>query len=198
MSIDFTPLLTREVSLYEFSQTLTKNTLRNASNASIDAIMALLEDVTDEEINFVPVDPDAHDADAVEGEETIGWSLGHLILHVTASAEEGAAISSLLARGVPVEQRLRFEHDWKTHCRSKIECLHRLEESRRIRNAYLDTWPALPLLDTFQTFPEDHRWHQQINAQSGFILGLSHEVGHMEQIRAVKQQARAASTTETA
>lgn len=192
MSIDFTRLRSEEVSLYEFSKTLTRSKLRDASDASIDTLLVLLEDVTDKEINHIPRDALADDPHAVAGEETIGWSLGHLVLHVTASAEEGAAVSSMLARGVVVEQRLRFEHDWKTHCRTKLDCLHRLEESRRIRNAYLDTWPATPLLDVFQKFPEGHPWHQQVNAQAAFVLGLRHEAGHLEQFQDTKRQARAA------
>lgn len=197
MRIDFKPLLDRQVSLLEFSKDLTLTNLRDATNESIDRIVALLNDVTDEEINFEPTDPDADDPHADDTERNIGWTLGHLILHVTASAEEGAAVSSLLARGIVVEQRLRHENDWKTHCRTKIDCLQRLEESRRIRNAYLDTWPSQPMFDVFQKFPEEHPWYNQINAQSGFILGLAHELGHFAQLEEVKTQAQAASANQS-
>ena len=53
----------------------------------LDAIRAFVMPATDQEAIYVPHDPDAHDPYAVEGEERIGWSLAHLVVHVTASSE---------------------------------------------------------------------------------------------------------------
>lgn len=192
MTTDLSPLLNDDVGLYDFSKAFTIEDLRQLSDASIDGLLAIIDDTTDAEISFVPDDPDADDPHAIEGEETIGWSLGHLVLHTTATCDENAALSSMLARGVNVSQRFRYEDDWKTHCRTREACIQRLEESRRIRNAYLNTWPASPHLDHFLDLPEEHPWHGQINAPAAFINGLKHEAGHVSQFHEAKRQARAA------
>ncbi len=68
----------------------------------------------------------------------VGWNVAHLVAHVTASSEEGAAVSSILARGIALEfePRLRAEVDWTT-LTTTAACIQRLEESRRIRQGYL-------------------------------------------------------------
>ncbi len=166
--------------------------LRRESDESIDFLLDLLSDLDDADIVFNPKDPDADDPFAVEGQEHIGWNMGHLIAHVTASTEEGAAFSSILARGVEIGGRLRYETPWR-EMTTKAICVQRLEESRRIRNAYLDTWPDEPHLDALREMSERFEARfGKMNAPAAFLFGLAHEVGHYDQIKDVKEQALAA------
>lgn len=187
--IDFTPLKEGQMKAIEFATQFTLDDLRAATNESIDLLRSLIEDLTDAHVTFDPVDPDAHDPYAVEGEEKIGWSLAHLVVHVTASSEEGAAYSSFLARGIPLEQRPRYEVPWRT-VTTVAQCLQRLEESRRMRLAYLDTWPDEPHLDVYRKVSERFlERYGESNAASAFVFGLMHEVGHYGQFREVRRQA---------
>jgi len=172
-------------------QNVTIGDLRSYTNESIDYLLDLISELDDEDIVFEPIDDEANDPYAVEGEERIGWTIGHLIAHVTASSEEGAAFSSLLARGVPdVKDRPRAEMPWR-EMDSKAKCVQRLEESRRMRLAYLDTWPDNPDYDNLRVGLSERAqaYFGDLNAPANFLIGLSHEVGHYEQIKAVKQQA---------
>jgi hypothetical protein len=102
MLIDFTPVREGSLKLLEFAQRFTFHDLRLAVNAYIDATLDLLADCDDAMLTFEPHDPEAHDPFAPEADQHIGWNLAHLVLHVTASLEEGAAFCSILGRGVPV------------------------------------------------------------------------------------------------
>lgn len=194
MHIDFTPLRNKELTRSEFYKRFTIDDLRAATNASIDTLLEIVSDLSDEQINFVPNDPLADDEHAPAEQRYMGWTLGHLVLHVTASSEEGAAFSSLLARGitVPYGVRLRYEDDWQTHCRTQQDVIQRLEESRRMRLAYLDTWPDKPHLDVFNDMPEDSAHYGKFNCVILFCEGLRHEDGHYAQFRDAKAQAVAA------
>ncbi len=188
MRIDFSPLNDEEMTIAEFARRFTIDDLRAATHASIDALLEIIGGADDAQIAYVPHDPEADDPFAPEEDRTIGWSLSHLVLHVTASSEEGAAFSSLLARGIPIGERLRYEPDWRTYT-TREQVLQRLEESRRMRLTYLDTWPDEPHLYVCRQFPEDSRWYGQLNATGSFLLGLKHEVGHYDQLRQVAVQA---------
>ncbi len=145
-------------------------------------------------MTFDPVDPLADDPYAKEGEEKIGWSIAHLVVHVTASSEEWAAYGSILARGIPYprEPRLRYETEWKT-VTTKAQCVQRLEESRRMRLGYLDTFPDNPSLDTYREMSENFvKKFGQCNAVMAVLFGLMHEEGHFAQFRDVHDQAVAA------
>jgi hypothetical protein len=195
MLIDFTPVRSRTVKLREFAAPFGPAELRAATQASIEAIAAIVREASDTEIAFIPIDPDAHDPHAVPGEETLGWSLGHLVAHVTASAEEGAAFGSLLARGVPLMDealRLRYETPWP-EIDTRAKALQRLEESRRIRLAYLETWPDRPHLDVYR--PDSARKLRlfgPVNAPAAVLAGMMHEQGHLDQMRETLRQAREA------
>lgn len=194
MSINFSPVDNGEVSLFDFCQRFSVNDLRAATNTSIDTILGIIKDLNDAQIAFMPHDPNAKDDYAVAGEEHIGWSVAHLVVHVTASSEEGAAHSSVLARGIayPTEPRLRYETNWHT-VTTKTQCLQRLEESRRMRLAFLDTWPDEPKLDVFrEVSPRFVERFGKMNAKLAFVFGLKHEIGHYEQIRDAARQAREA------
>lgn len=194
MLIDFTPVRNGELNLYELGKTLSRDDLKAATNASLDLILEILGDATDAEMVHVPDDPMANDPHAVAGEEQIGWSLAHLVAHVTASAEEMAAISAVLARGIPYprEPRLRWETPWRA-LQSREQVLQRLEESRRIRLAFLDAWPDQPHLNVYREISERAlAKHGPQNAPAAVLNGLSHEAAHYAQFRDARAQAAAA------
>lgn len=196
--IDFSPIRDGQLSCLEYAQqeNITAADLKTYSDESIDFLLSLTEGLIDADIVFQPEDPGAHDPFAVEGEESIGWSFGHLIAHVTASSEEGAAFSSLLARGIPAAERPRYETPWRG-ITTAAQVRQRLEESRRMRNAYLQTWPDVPFLDVYRVMSE--RFIERfgnMNAPAVFLFGLWHEVGHYDQIKDARQQALTARTAE--
>ena len=195
--IDFSPMRDGDVSFIDYAAqaNIGPAELKALSDESIEFLLGQIDDLSDADIVFSPEDPDADDPFAVEGEETIGWNFGHLIAHVTASSEEGAALSSLLARGVPASERPRYETPWRD-ITSVAQVRQRMEESQRMRNAYLETWPDTPLLDVVRVVSERFTAKfGQMNAPAAFLFALSHEVGHYEQIEEVKQQALAARAT---
>jgi hypothetical protein len=197
--IDFSPVDRHEMQMLEFSKQFSLADLKAATNASIDWILDIIKDMSDAQMTFLPYDPEANDPYAVEGEEKIGWSLAHLVVHVTASAEEGAAFSSILARGIPYpkEPRLRYETNWHT-VTSKAQAVQRLQESRRIRLAYLDTWPDAPHLDVYrQSSEQSIEKFGYINGPASFLGSLKHEAGHYDQFREVARQAREAFAAAT-
>ena len=192
--IDFSPMRDGETSYLEYAEqeNITAADLKQYSDESIDFLLSLTDGLNDADIVFNPEDPEAHDPFAVEGEESIGWTFGHLIAHVTASSEEGAALSSLLARGIAASERPRYETPWR-EIATVAQARQRLEESRRMRNAYLETWPDVPLLDVYRAISERFvAKFGNMNAPAAFLFGLSHEVGHYDQIKDVRQQALAA------
>lgn len=194
--IDFAPMRDGDLTYLEYAarENIGAAELKQLSDESIDYLLRLLDGLSDGDVVFDPEDPNADDPFAVEGEEEIGWNLGHLIAHVTASSEEGAALSSLLARGVPASERPRYETPWRDI--TTVEHVRqRLDESRRMRNAYLETWPDAPLLEVCRVASERFiARFGEMNAPAAFLFGLSHEVGHYEQIEEVKRQALAART----
>lgn len=188
MSIDFTPVNNGDMKLGDFAKTLDVDDMRAATHESIDYLISLIEHLDDAAIVFDPVDPNANDPYAAEGEEEIGWSIGHLIAHVTASSEEGAAFSSILGRGIPIGGRLRYETPWR-EITTKAQCLQRLEESRKIRLACFDALPDEPHLDVYRDMSERAQKRLgHLNLVGAYLYGLTHEIGHYEQIKAVIQQ----------
>ena len=66
--------------------------LRLKTDEMIDRTLELLVDCVDEDVVFVPEDREAHDPFASTVEEVeMPRTLGHVIVHMTASAEEAAA-----------------------------------------------------------------------------------------------------------
>lgn len=197
---DFTQLTQQHVKMSELAQSVNVADLRDATDRSIDTLLSLIQQANDAMIIFEPHDPAAHDAYAVAGEEHIGWTLGHLVAHVTASSEEWAAYSAILARGIVYtrEPRLRFETPWR-EVDTQAKAIQRLEESRRMRLAFLNTWPEQPHLNVLIELSERarERWGE-MNAPAAFLFGLRHEVGHHEQIREVLRQARTAQSAASA
>lgn len=163
--------------------------LRRWTTTMIDTQLALIAEATDADVVFQPDDPEANDTfAATEGEVNLPWSLGHLIVHVTASSEESAFLAAELARGVPFHGRSRAEVPWQTVA-TVAQCRQRLEESRRMRLASLDLWPDSPDLENSYAPREGA---PEYNAIRRFMGGLRHDNSHVEQIAEVMRQAKAA------
>ena len=116
------------------------------------------------------------------------WSLGHVIMHVTASSEEAAFLAAEMARGVNYEpRRSRSEIHW-TKVSTIEQCRLRLEESRRMRHAALDLWPDEPYLNNTYISPATGI---EIDPVMRFVFGLSHDDAHLAQIEEIIRQSRA-------
>jgi hypothetical protein len=190
-TVNFTPVFDKTIKLAEFSQPFTVDDLRAVTNASIDLLLGVIRQANDEAITFVPHDPHANDPHAAEEEQHVGWSLAHLIVHVSASSEENATIASILARGIPYgrEPRLRYETHWQT-VTTQAQVVQRLEESRRIRLAYLAAFPDEPHLGMMREASERSlEVNGRLNAIGVYLAGLYHEWQHYDQIRDALRQA---------
>lgn len=168
---------------------LTLDEMRSWTNKMIDTQLALIADATDADVMFQPVDPKADDPYAENAADvTLPWTLGHIIVHVTASSEESAFLAAELARGVAFHGRSRWEVPWQT-VTTVAQCRARLAESRRMRLASLDMWPDKPDLEnSYQPW----EGAPQNNAVRRFMSGLRHDNSHVEQIAEVLRQAHAA------
>jgi hypothetical protein len=185
--LDFTPVRNKAITLADLTKNLTVNDLCQLTNEMIDCQQSMIAGCTDADVVFVPIDPAASDPYAVTADEKgIAWTLGHLIVHVTASSEESAFLAAELARGVPHEpRRSRVEVLWTTITTIE-QCRARLEESRRMRLASLDMWPDQPYLDNTYTSPHSG---MVITPLTRFVFGLSHDDAHVAQIQEVVRQA---------
>ncbi len=141
-------------------------------------IAQILAGATDAAVVFVPRDPVASD----QSEQ--GWTIGHVVAHVTAAAEEATAVGAMLARGVPVEGRLRYEVPWEELSTSqKVQA--RLQESQRMCHAFLDAWPDEPHLDlTVTRVPV----FGPMNAIGLGALSIGHGLSHLAQLRDIMSQ----------
>ncbi len=195
---DFSPVERGELLLIDWAQRegiTTAAQLRAMTIAVLDEITAILGAADDAAVTFIPDDPLADDPFAPEEERYQGWSLAHLVMHTSASAEEWAAVASILARGIAYtpEPRLRYETDWHTvTTRAQVDA--RLAESRRMRLGYLDTFPDQPNLTTTRELsPRFIERYGQMNAIAAYLFGLRHEIGHLAQMRDAAAQAQAAA-----
>ncbi|TMK45685.1 MAG: DinB family protein [Actinobacteria bacterium] len=187
--LDFSRVRAREVKLADLVADLSVDDLARASDSSIAQIEEILATATDADVVFVPEDPAADDPAAADpADRDLAWNLGHLVAHVTASAEESAALAQELARGVPFHGRSRWEVPWKT-VTTIVQCRQRLADSRRMRRASLQMWPSTPPSEV-DADPATPTWQQ---ARERFARGLSHEDAHIDQIRNVVKQAQAAA-----
>ena len=189
--LDFSLLRSKEQTMAQLIAGLTTADLRRLTDEMIDTMHGLIAKSTDADVTFEPSDPGANDSAAATAAEVhMPWTLGHLIVHVTASSEEAAAIAAELARGVPHRGgRSRSEVLWNT-VTTIAQCQHRLEESRRMRLASLDMWPDQPNLSNSYLPPWEGA--APVNAVIRFVNGLRHDDDHLGQIADVAGQARAA------
>jgi len=187
--IDFTPVREGRSTLNELADNMTRANLRGLTNEMIDTQLKLIADCSDADVVFIPQDPEADDPFATNPEDvTLAWTLGHVIVHITASSEEAGAIAAELARGVNYHGRSRSEIPWQT-VTTIDQCRQRLEESRRMRLASLEMWPNQPHLEIeYQSRPESPR----MNAVSRFLYGLMHDDDHLVQMANIASQAHKA------
>lgn len=186
--LDFTPVRNKEIKINQLAQGLTPADLARLTNEMVDTILRLIADCTDADVTFTPSDPQANDTYAANPEEiNLAWTLGHVIVHTTASSEESAFLAAELARGVAHHGRSRSEVPWQS-VTTIAQCRQRLEESRRMRLASLDLWPNSPDLNNSY-----ENWEgMPTNAVTRFVLGFSHDDSHLGQIAEIVRQAKAA------
>lgn len=184
----FERVANKEVTLSDLVADLTVQDLHDLTDEMVDTMVGLIDGCTDADVVFTPVDPEANDTFADNPEEVgIAWTLGHLIVHCTASSEEAAFLAAEMARGVENHGRSRYETPWES-VTTIAQCQARLEESRKMRHACLDVWPAEPNLTlTYQPWSS----RPPINAVERFVSGLSHDNNHLAQIKDVVAQAQA-------
>ena len=178
----------RTRTLQQLAVGMTKADLAVAMNALYDDVQARMSGASDADITFPPVDPQANDEFASDTAEVgLAWTLGHVIVHLTASAEEAAFIAAELARGVAREGRSRWETPW-TSVDTADAARGRLEESRRMILAMLDAWPDPAHLDVTLPGSTGPR-----NAITRFLSGLNHADSHLAQMTEIVRQAHAAA-----
>ena len=187
--LDFDLVRRRRATLAALVEPLNIDDLRELTNEMIDRQLELMDGCADADVAFVPDDPEANDRYAAnESDVKLAWTLGHVIVHVTASSEEKAFLAAEQARGISREGRSRYETPWET-VETMDQVRRRLEESRRMRLASLDMWPDEPNLDLTILYKYVNG---PINAKARFVLGLMHDDDHLEQIAEIVRQARAA------
>jgi hypothetical protein len=184
--LDFSGVMNGDRTLADLARGLTVADLHTLTDEMIDTMLSITADATDTDVVFVPEDPKANDPGAAPEDVNIAWTLGHVVVHTTAGSEESAAIATSLARGVPFDGRSRYETPWQT-MQTVEQVRARLEESRRMRHAFLNAWPDHPNLElTVTPIPR----FGPMNAVARFLLGLFHENSLLEQLRDIMQQAR--------
>jgi DinB family protein len=187
LMLDFGPVHRGEKTSQQLAAELTPEDLASLTREMCDLQLEAIRDAVDEDVDFVPDDPDANDTFAAKPDDVgLSWTLGHVVVHTTASAEESAALALTLARGLPVNGRSRYEVPWEA-VRTAAFIRGRIEESRRMRLAMLAAWPDQPQLDNFYSPSEDR---PAMNALGRFLSGLSHDASHLEQMRKIMAQAR--------
>jgi hypothetical protein len=187
MLIDFSRIDNETFKLAHLQAEVSHADLITATNEMLDCMGEIIQSARDEYVTFVPVDPHAHDAAAgSDSEVNLAWTLGHVVVHATASGEETASIGASLARGVAVTWRDRYEVPWET-LHSAQQLHHRLEESRRMRLAMLQSWPDQPHLEVL--FTKVARWGD-LNAIGYTLLGLKHDHDHLDQLAEIMRQGR--------
>jgi hypothetical protein len=188
--LDFKAVSEKRLKFNQLTVGLTPADLHQLTDEMVDDMLVVLQDAQDADVTFQPVDPNAHDRYAANPDElTIAWTLGHVVVHATASAEEAASLASLLARGLEIKERARYETPWQ-EVSTVAQLRARLEESRRMRHAFLQTWPDQPHLDNLYQPPWPNA--EPIDAIGRFAFGLMHDFPHLAQMREIMSQAQVA------
>lgn len=191
--LDFTLVKNRTMTFSDMARDLTPADLRNLTNEMIDTMLSIVADATDEDVVFIPQDPNADDPYGIPEEKDLVWTLGHVAVHTTASAEESAALALTLARGLAPEGRSRYEVPWRT-VQTIAQVRHRFEESRRMRLLMLDAWPDEPHLEvTYSISPR----FGPFNATARFLMGLYHDDDHIGQLKEIMRQVHEARSSST-
>lgn len=115
--LDFSPVHQGELTTKQFveREKISFDHLASLTNEMIDRMLHLIADCADADVIFLPDDPEANDTFAENADEVnLAWTLGHVLVHATASAEEYAFIAAELARGVQRgNARSRYEIPWQ-------------------------------------------------------------------------------------
>jgi hypothetical protein len=186
--IDFNPLRRKERTIQDLAAGRSRSDLIQLTDEMCDTMLALIQGAEDPDVTFVPDDPEANDTFAANAEDVdLAWTLGHVVVHATASSEEAAAHALTLARGVEISQRSRWETPWEEATTAAF-LRGRIEESRRMQRAMLDAWPDPPHLDVMYTRREGAT---PMNAIDRFVGGLFHSDEHLGQIGKTLAQAQA-------
>lgn len=185
-AVDFGPVRAGQLELIDLGRGLGPADLAAETQALMAQVRELFAAARDPDVTFVPDDPQAVDTFAADpSEENLAWTAGHVVVHLTASAEEAAFLAAELARGVEAHGRSRWEVPW-TSVTTVDACLNRLDESERMIVATLGTWPDAPHLDVvFVNSRGSVR-----NAPARFLGGLIHADEHIEQVAEILRQAR--------
>jgi hypothetical protein len=187
--LDFTPVRKQERTMNQLAAELTIDDLRRLTNEMVDTMLSMIAECEDADVTRVVHDPEANDTFAAnEADVDLSWTLGHVIVHTSASAEESAFLAAELARGVEFHGRSRSEVPWET-VTTIAQCRARLEESRRMRLVSLDMWPDRPYLDNTYV---PYAGRGAYNAVTRFVGGLSHDDSHLGQIKRLVEETRAA------
>ncbi len=186
--LNFASVLNKEISLQDLARGLSKADLARELNEMYDRFQEAMRDATDADVAFQPVDPNAHDPYAEGGDDNQAWTLGHVVVHFTASMEESATLSAELARGVEYHGRSRWEVAWEDV--KTIEFCHsRVEESRRMALGALEMWPQEPNLENSYI---PYSSAGSYNCVARFLGGLAHAFDHLGQVEDIVKQAKAA------
>jgi hypothetical protein len=187
--IDFSPVRSREKSLQDLAEGLTREDLVRLTNEMWDDFQERIGGAEDVDVPFVPIDPEANDTFAADpADVNLPWTLGHVVVHATASSEEAAAHALTLARGLEVNGRSRYEIPWEGVTTAAFIHEH-IEESRRMQLAMIQAWPAEPHLDVTYTAREGAK---PLNALGRYLGGLMHADAHRDQVTKVLTQAQGA------
>lgn len=163
----------------DLTRDLTPADLPNLLGELYDTIESIVGDATDQAVTFVPRDPH------LEDETKEAYTLGHVIVHLTAGCEETSMLGLTLARGVPVEGRSRYETPWET-MKTAAQLRQRLVESRRMCLSMRGAWPDEPHLDLTHTIIPQFG---PLTAVGVTLMGPFHADNHLEQLRETMRQA---------
>lgn len=176
---DFAAVRAEPLTLAVLARDFDQPALASITDQMYTILREAIGGAADADIGFVLDDPHAADGET-------GWTLAHIVTHLTATAEEAAAIGVTLARGVAVSQRLRYEMPWE-ELTTVQQVWVRLEESHRICHAFLKAWPTKPHLDL--TYEIGTRFGP-LNAVGWHLIGLMHADAHIEQLGETLRQAK--------
>ncbi|MDQ3412794.1 MAG: DinB family protein [Chloroflexota bacterium] len=174
-AIDIPAVIEKRRTLIEEAAGIKPDDLPALTNELYDHLDGLIAGIDDAAVGFVPTDPDEDGAP--------GWTLGHVVVHLTAGLEENAAQGCTLARGADISGRPRYETPWQ-EVTTAAHVRQRLAESRRMTLALLDAWPDTPHL----TNVDDHSFFGPVNAVAYHALGISHATDHFAQLEEIQRQ----------
>jgi len=177
-TIDLGAVRAGQASFADITRDIQHADLYEMTDELFEELESILAKATDAALLFVP-----HDAAASDQSEQ-GWTISHVVAHLTATLEEAAAIAAMLARGVQGEERLRYETPWQD-LSTLQSVLARLHESHRINRAFLDAWPDEPHLDLTRTLIPRFG---PMNAIGLYTFGIAHAQVHLEQLRETIRQ----------